>query len=218
MEKKLSRESIIMAMLNASFTYSAGAASLSDIASSLGVKKASLYNHFNGRDDIVAKTTAFCADYMRAVSFVPHNIREIVQKYPAATTFKGIARSFFKMHTQEPLFQIYTFVHSQKFFSAKSAAVARESSERLSSQVELILKQLLEAKKIRVMMPNTISDLGKQFSAGIQSLLCDYLVERKILVMQNPASGEGELFALPDNSSVLKDLDTLVTSFFAKIE
>ena len=42
MEKKLSKESIIMAMLNASFTYSAGAASLSDIAGLLGVKNASL--------------------------------------------------------------------------------------------------------------------------------------------------------------------------------
>ncbi|MBQ5449441.1 MAG: hypothetical protein IIT57_05320, partial [Treponema sp.] len=59
---------------------------------------------------------------------------------------------------------------------------------------------------------------GKRFAAGIQNLLCDYLVERKILVMQNPASGQGELFALPESSSVLKDLDSLTSSFFSKIE
>lgn len=218
MEKKLSKESIIMAMLNASFTYSAGAASLSDIADSLGVKKASLYNHFTGREDIVAKTTEFCADYMRAVSFIPHNIKEIVQKYPAALAFKGIAKSFFKMHTQEPLFQVYTFVHTQKFFSAKSAAVANESSLKLSGQVCQILELLCEVKKIAPLPKSEILDLGKRFSAGIQNLLCDYLVERKILVMQNPASGQGELFALPESSSVLKDLDSLTSSFFSKIE
>ncbi|MBQ1591566.1 MAG: TetR/AcrR family transcriptional regulator [Treponema sp.] len=217
MEKKLSRESIIMAMLNASFTYSAGAASLSDIAGALGVKKASLYNHFTGREDIVAKTTDFCADYMRALSFVPNNIRELVQKYPAAAVFKGIARSFFKMHTQEPLFQIYTFVHSQKFFCAKSAAVAKECSQRLCSQVVHILELLGEAEKIALVSKNEVMDLAKRYSSVLQDLLCDYLVERKILVMQNPASGEGELFALPENSLVLKDLDQMTVSFFANV-
>ncbi|MCR5319132.1 MAG: TetR/AcrR family transcriptional regulator [Treponema sp.] len=217
MEKKLSKESIIMAMLNASFTYSAGAASLSDIAGLLGVKKASLYNHFNGRDDIVAKTTDFCADYMRAVSFLPHNIKELVQKYPAVSVFKGIARSFFKMHTQEPLFQVYTFVHTQKFFSAKAASVAKESLAKLCSQVEQIIELLVEEQKFTSLSKSSAVELAKRYSEGIQSLLCEYLVERKILVMQNPASGEGELFALPETSPVLKELDLLTAFFFEKI-
>ena len=75
-----------------------------------------------------------------------------------------------------------------------------------------------EAKKIAPLPKSEILDLGKRFSAGIQNLLCDYLVERKIMVMQNPASGQGELFALPESSSVLKDLDSLTSSFFSKIE
>ena len=122
------------------------------------------------------------------------------------------------MHTQEPLFQVYTFVHSQKFFSAKSAAVASESSLKLSTQVCQILELLCEAKKIAPLPKSEVLDLGKRFSSGIQNLLCDYLVERKILVMQNPASGQGELFALPENSTVLKDLDTQTSSFFSRIE
>ena len=202
-------------MLNAAFTYSAGAASLSDIALALGVKKASLYNHFNGRDDIIAKTTEFCGDYMKALSFVPNNIEEIVQKYPAQNAFKGIARSFFKMHTQEPLFQVYTFVHSQKFFSTKCASIADESSVRLCSQVAHILELLAEKEKIDFLSKSEIPLASKRFALGIQTLLCDYLVERKVLVMQNPACGEGELFALPEESNVLKALDVLIADFFS---
>ena len=55
MSEKLSRDTIIKAVLDTAFARSTGATSLADIANTLHVKKASLYNHFNNREDLITQ-------------------------------------------------------------------------------------------------------------------------------------------------------------------
>ena len=50
--KNLSREKIIQAFLTASFEKSAGATSLADVSDALEIKKASLYNHFENKEQM----------------------------------------------------------------------------------------------------------------------------------------------------------------------
>ena len=54
--KNISQEKIIQSFLASAFEKGAGATSLADISDSLEIKKASLYNHFAGRDDIYEET------------------------------------------------------------------------------------------------------------------------------------------------------------------
>ena len=67
MSEKITKESIIKSLLDTAFYKSAGGTSLSDIAESLGIKKASLYNHFESRSDIIERATSsfiICAVFM----------------------------------------------------------------------------------------------------------------------------------------------------------
>ncbi len=209
---KLSKEEIIKALLDASFFRSTGATSLADIADLLKVKKASLYNHFESRDDIVAQTMDFCAQYIRSINFAPDDIEGVAQKYSAETVLKGIVNRYFKMHEKSPLFQIYTFIESQKYFFKIASDVVKEESEKLISQTMEVFSALYKNNKLKI--PSFKMQMyATWFCSGVREQLSLYLMPKKQQIMENPASGEGELFALPQDQGALDEIDSLVEHF-----
>ena len=75
MAKGLSRDVIIKSVLHAAFIRSPGGISLSDVADELNIKKASLYNHFYNREDIIESTLDFCGKYYLSITFAPPDVR-----------------------------------------------------------------------------------------------------------------------------------------------
>src|SRR5574344_2140747 len=193
MSEKITKDKIIEAVLNSSFYRSTGATSLTDIANELHIKKASLYNHFNNRDDLLAQTTASCAEYIRAITFIPADVDAIAKKYSPETVLKGIVNRYFKMHEKSPLFQIYTFVESQKYFNATAAAIVTEEKDKIVRQTEQVLLALATEGKV-VLTKSSSSYTAEWFCSGINDMLNMYLIKRKQIIMCNPAAGAGQLF------------------------
>lgn len=212
MSEKITKESVIKSLLDTAFYKSAGGTSLSDIAESLGIKKASLYNHFESRSDIIEQTTSSCAEYLKSISFIPAEIENVAKKYPVETVLKGIVSRYVKMHEKAPLFQIYTFVESQKYFDIKTAQIIKEENEKLESQTEIVLECLLNLEKIKI-TKEQIPEISKWFCAGINDFLNRRLLERKQVVVQNPKSGEGELFTLQSDDKGIDEINRLVEQF-----
>lgn len=212
MSEKITKESIIKSLLDTAFYKSAGGTSLSDIAESLGIKKASLYNHFESRSDIIERATSSCAEYLKSISFIPAEIENVAKKYPVETVLKGIVSRYVKMHEKAPLFQIYTFVESQKYFDIKTAQIIKEENEKLESQTEIVLECLLNLEKIKI-TKEQIPGISKCFCAGINDFLNRRLLERKQVVVQNPKSGEGELFTLQSDDKGIDEINRLVEQF-----
>lgn len=212
MSEKITKESIIKSLLDTAFYKSAGGTSLSDIAESLGIKKASLYNHFESRSNIIEQTTSSCAEYLKSISFIPAEIENVAKKYPVETVLKGIVSRYVKMHEKAPLFQIYTFVESQKYFDIKTAQIIKEENEKLESQTEIVLECLLNLEKIKI-TKEQIPEISKWFCAGINEFLNRRLLERKQVVVQNPKSGEGELFTLQSDDKGIDEINRLVEQF-----
>lgn len=212
MSEKISRESIIRSLLNSAFYKSAEGTSLSDIADSLGVKKASLYNHFGSRDDIMAKTVSSCENYLNELSLIPSEIQSVAQKYPVATVFKGIVSRWIKLHEKNPLFQIYTFVESRKYFDQNAAEIVRKQNERLVAQTEIVLESLFSLNKISV-KKEKIHPVAVWFCAGMNDIMSCHLLSRKRLVVENPESGDGELFTLQSDDEKIEKINVLVEEF-----
>lgn len=212
MSEKITKENVIKSLLDTAFYKSAGGTSLSDIAESLGIKKASLYNHFESRNDIIEQTTYSCAEYLKNISFIPAEIESVAKKYPIETVLKGIVSRYVKMHEKAPLFQIYTFVESQKYFDIKTAQIIKEENEKLESQTAIVLECLLNLGKIRI-SKEQILGISKWFCAGINDFLNRRLLERKQAVVQNPKSGEGELFTLQSDDKGIDEINRLVEQF-----
>ena len=216
MSEKLSRDTIIKAVLDTAFARSTGATSLADIANTLHVKKASLYNHFNNREDLITQTTASCREYVSQISFIPDNIETVAQKYTAEAVLKGLVDRYVKMHEKTPLFQIYTFLESEKYFSADAAAIVTEQKKRLIEQSEKVFAALADEKKISI-PKDAVNSCAVWFCSGLNDLITHHLLERKKLVMQNPQSGDGELFQLPADESSMDEINSFVDKFVAII-
>ena len=69
-KKNISQEKIIQAFLTSAFDKSAGGTSLADVADSLEIKKASLYNHFDNRAAMYAASVEYCKNQIGAVEFL----------------------------------------------------------------------------------------------------------------------------------------------------
>lgn len=212
MAEKITKDTIIKSLLDTSFSKSAGGTSLSDVAEALGIKKASLYNHFESRSDMMKQASASCAGYMQGISFIPSEIEAVAKKYPAETVFKGIVSRYVKMHEKSPLFQIYTFIESQKYFDFRAAETVRERNRRFAQQISTVLECLRALKKISI-KKEQIPGIALWFCGGINDFLNIHLLERKQLVMQNPKSGEGELFTLQSDDKEIEKINSLVEQF-----
>ncbi|MCH5291175.1 MAG: TetR/AcrR family transcriptional regulator [Treponema sp.] len=216
MPEKKTKDEIIRALLDTAFFRSTGATSLSHVATQLSLKKASLYNHFNSRDDLLAQTMQMCASYIDEITFIPKNTAYVAQKYSAEVVLKGIANRYFKMHEKAPLFQVYTFVESQKYFVAEAADIVKKEHQKLIDQTKIVL-EALRAKKKLSLRAEQIPAAADWFCSGITDALNRYLLERKQVIMHNPATGEGELFSVPVDEQMLKTAETFVHNFIVMI-
>ena len=212
MGAKVTKDDIIRALLDTAFFHSTGATSLKDIAEKIGIKKASLYNHFESRDDIIKQTMDSCKEYVEAIMFTPKDIESVTKKYPPDIVFKGIVNRYFKMHEKTPLFQIYTFLESQKYFVKEASDIIKEENKKVIRQTAQVLKALRANGKISI-EEQKIENVAVWFCSGMKELLNLYLLDKKIVVVNNPDSGEGQLFSLPADESALEKIDTYIDSF-----
>ena len=137
-KKRIDRNKIIQAFLTCAFEKSAGAVSLADIASLLGVNKASLYNHFSSRDAICEAAIDFCAEYMSGVRFIPESADSLAP-LSFSDALAKIVKQYFRSYEIEPLFQMYVFIHSSKFFSSQAARAAERETQKIADDTASFL-------------------------------------------------------------------------------
>ena len=150
-KKKISREKIINAFLFSSFDNSAGATSLQDISNFLEIKKASLYNHFSSKDEMYEATLDYCKEYLSSVNFIPDEINLIkcVEKDSLSAILRKIIKRYLKLYEAEPLFQIYTFIHTEQYFNLKAAEIsADEIAGKFANFDDLLLNYKIDGKPL----------------------------------------------------------------------
>mgnify|MGYP000938959155 CR=1 FL=1 len=146
-KKRIDRDKIIQAFLTCAFEKSAGAVSLADIASLLGVNKASLYNHFSSRDAICEAAIDFCADYMSGVRFIPESADSLVS-LPFSDALAKIVKQYFRSYEIEPLFQMYAFIHSSKFFSSEASQAAERETQKIADDTASFIARFAAEGKL----------------------------------------------------------------------
>lgn len=86
--EKITHEKIIHAVLDCAFIKSVGGTSLADIAGKLGIKKASLYNHYESREAMLDDTVHFCGEYLKKTALIPSEMTATAQKIHGRSGFK----------------------------------------------------------------------------------------------------------------------------------
>ena len=211
-KKRIDKDKIISAFLYCAAEKSAGAVSLSDIAAVLSVNKASLYNHFSSRDEIFEEAISFSAKYIAAIPFASEVATSATESF-----FEALEKTllhYFREAMLDPLFQIYTFIHSCKFFSEK-ALVATKNEEAKIAEGVARLAQFYKASvqdgsgdtgNIGVQIDT--GNAGVQGDTGVQvggdvyffakitlAAIEKFICEKKSKIRKAPESGVGSLFS-----------------------
>lgn len=216
--EKITHEKIIKAVLDSSFVSGAGATSLSDIAGRLGIKKASLYNHFESRDAIIEATELYCEEHLSKTAFIPSDMNSMAVKYSAEAVLKGLVNRWFKLNEKEPLIQIFSFIESEKYFSTKSYKILKDFRDRLIDQSESALKSLVAAGKIKAVDDGALKNLSILFVSVVRELLDTWIITKKNEIRTNPESGEGNLFSLPASEPDFSSAERLIDQFCSLIK
>lgn len=212
--EKVTKEKIIRAVLESAFNKSVGGTSLADISEKLGIKKASLYNHYESRDAMIEDTIVYCNEIFGKTNFIPADMNATAQKYPAEAVFKGLVNRWFKMTEKDPLLQIYVFIESEKYFSTQAAKIVQEFTDKLLSQTVSALLSLSEAQKISSLDEPTAKAYATIFVRMLRDLLDAYLVQKKVEIRSNPETGSDTLFsAIPQEEPNYEEIDRLTDQF-----
>ena len=180
-KKNISQEKIIQAFLASAFDKSAGATSLADVSEGLEIKKASLYNHFESRDAMYAASIAYSAQEVGAVSFLEEKTLESIKggKVAPAAVFKKLITRYFELYENEPLFQIYVFVHSEQYFNLDALKIVEGENNQLCDSIKDMLTAFVAAKKIAKKTEKELKDIAGELAAVIIQHRDSYIAARK---------------------------------------
>ena len=204
-KKNISQEKIIQAFIASAFVKSAGGTSLADISESLEIKKASLYNHFSSRDEMYNAAVEFCGKEIGSVHYLQEKTLDSVKaaKTSLTTVFKRLTTRFFELFENEPLFEMYVFVSTEKYFNINALKIIEKEEENFCEEVKQILAAFMAAEKIAKKTDKELRDAASTLTAVIFQQRDAYIARRKETVRQNPESGAGSLFALPTDENLL---------------
>ncbi|MBR5646280.1 MAG: TetR/AcrR family transcriptional regulator [Treponema sp.] len=217
--KNISQEKIIQSFLSSAFEKGAGGTSLSDISDSLEIKKASLYNHFENREAMYDATLDLCRKEISSINFLADKIIESIKngKTSLSAVFKRLITRFFNLYETEPLFQIYTFVHTEQFFNYNALQIVLNENEKITDDIRKIFIAFSETGKFPEYPEKETRELAGIISSIILQQRDLYIANRKETVRQNPESGAGSLFALPTDDIALNKTIKLIDNIINKV-
>lgn len=206
--KKLSREKIINAFLVSAFDSSAGATSLQNISDILQIKKASLYNHFESRDEMYAAVVLYCREYLDDVNFLPDDmfLNGSFIEEDIFSVVKKILRRYILLFENEPLFQIYVFIHTEQYFCRAAYLAVDAERNKIQNGFRTIFDAYLETGAICNSESNDMHTLADWYASAFLQQLDIYIMRKKEVVRQNPECGAGSLFSMPSDESELEEI------------
>ena len=207
-KKRITQENIINAFLFSAFENGAGASSLQDISDILQIKKASLYNHFESKDEMYAVTLDYCRMYLSNVNFIPDELREKPNLFDDSvqSVFKKIIKRFINIYEEEPCFQIYSFIHTEQYFNVSAMEIRKNEIEKIEEGFLFLIKGFVEAGKLKKLTPTELRSTSAMMAAVVLQQMDLYIIQKKETVRQNPESGVGSLFALPTDDATMNSI------------
>ena len=214
-KKNISQEKIIQAFLSSAFDKSAGGTSLADVADSLEIKKASLYNHFDSREAMYAASVEYCKNQIGAVEFLVPKMADSLldEKITVGAAFKKLISRYFALFDSEPLFKMYVFVHTEQYFNAECLRIIQAQTEKMAEDIKRLFDCAVAIMAFKEKSVKEIKDLAQDCTSLILQQLDAYIAVRKETVRQNPESGAGSLFELPSDNNIINRAVKLVEAF-----
>lgn len=126
------KEKIIFSALELAAEHGLGSVSLSQIADKAGIRKASLYNHFASKDEIIAGMYSFLRDRAKErQSLTDIDYGELVRDRTLGEVLTLAADNYRKLCTEPDMLTFYRVIYSQRAVDPAAAGIIAEETGRM---------------------------------------------------------------------------------------
>ena len=161
------REEIITALLNLGEEKGLANVSLSDIAREVGIRKASIYSHFESQQALTDAATAYCSELLSEREFT------VDFKAPdAGSLIYSLADSFMQTFTEAPLSSFFSIIRQQMLFDPAFSALNDRLEAMLTARVRVALEFCVQRSWLDIPDTDIAADF---FSSALTDSLCAVL-------------------------------------------
>ncbi len=190
------REEIITALLSLGEEKGLANVSLADIADEVGIRKASIYSHFESQQALVDTMILHCRKELSTKTFdVDFKAKDA--HIMLAALFDNIIRVF----AEKPISSFFSIVQQQRMYDKAFASEDRLVSSMINARIRIALEFCVQRSWLDIRETDFAADL---MTAAVMRKICDVLSDSSDWETDRLADGLIELFRKkPADSSLL---------------
>ena len=162
------KEEIIYATLELAAEYGLKSLSMSQIAEKVGIKKPSLYNHFESKEALIKEMYELIRE--KSKENISVNSFDFIKDKSAEEILKAAVLNYKKMVSDENLIRFYKVICSERTINPEATRIIIEETNKMVSATKTLFKVLQDNKKIYI---DNIDVAAISFAMTIHSLI-DY--------------------------------------------
>ena len=167
------KEEILLSTLDLASKYGLKSLSMSQIADSVGIKKPSLYNHFNSKEELIKEMYEYIRNKSKQniSNFILDNINE---KSSYDILYNSVM-NYKKMVLNKDMFKFYSVIYSERTTNNNASQIVIEETNKMINATKELFRILKEKNKLFI---DDIEMASITFSMTIHSLI-DYELDCK---------------------------------------
>ena len=167
------KEEILLSTLDLASKYGLKSLSMSQIADSVGIKKPSLYNHFNSKEELIKEMYEYIRNKSKQniANFILDNINE---KSSYDILYNSVM-NYKKMVLNEDMFKFYSVIYSERTTNNEASKIVIEETNKMINATKKLFEFLKGKNKLFI---DDIEMASITFSMTIHSLI-DYELDCK---------------------------------------
>ena len=158
------KERIILATLDLAAEYGLKSLSMSQIAEAVGIRKSSLYNHFDSKESLIQEMYQFLREQSKVNQTPPAldmslSVYEILCQYVA---------SYKQMISNEAMMNFYKVIYAERTTNPDAAQILIEETNKMVTATKMLLRYLNEQGKLAI---GDLDSAAISFAMTIHSLI-----------------------------------------------
>ena len=158
------KERIILATLDLAAEHGLKSLSMSQIAEAVGIKKPSLYNHFDSKETLISEMYQYLREQSKTNQSLPApdisaDVSEILSRY--VTSYK-------QMVSDEAMLKFYKVVYAERTTNPAAAQILIEETNKMVAATKMLLQYLAEQGKLAI---TDLDSAAISFAMTIHSLI-----------------------------------------------
>ena len=162
------KEEIIYATLELAAEYGLKSLSMAQIAEKVGIKKPSLYNHFESKEILLKEMYQLIRE--KSKENISFNNLDFLKDKSAKEILKSAVFNYKKMVADEKMIKFYKVIYSERTINSEATQIIIEETNKMIEATKMLFKVLQENRKIYI---NNIDIAATTFAMTIHSLI-DY--------------------------------------------